>query len=132
MQYPFTMIARDAGVPEMGKGAPHPRAYGSCSRVLAHYVHDLGVVSLEDAIRKMTSLPAQRFQLRDRGLLQEGKAADIVLFDPEKIKSPSTFESPHAYTEGMEYVIVNGKPAVEKGKYNGERPGQILKGQGAK
>ncbi|MEK6478517.1 D-aminoacylase [Catalinimonas sp. 4WD22] len=132
MQYPFTMIARDAGVPEMGKGAPHPRAYGSCSRVLAHYVHELGVVSLEDAIRKMTSLPAQRFQLRDRGLLQEGKAADIVLFDPEKIKSPSTFESPHAYTEGMEYVIVNGKPAVEKGKYNGERPGQILKGQGAK
>ncbi|MDF9798635.1 N-acyl-D-amino-acid deacylase [Catalinimonas alkaloidigena] len=132
MRYPFTMIARDAGVPEMGKGAPHPRAYGSCSRVLAHYVHELGVISLEDAIRKMTSLPAQRFQLRDRGLLQEGKAADILLFDLEEINSPSTFESPHAYSEGMEYVIVNGKPAVEKGKYNGERPGQLLKGQEAK
>ncbi|WPP49041.1 N-acyl-D-amino-acid deacylase family protein [Catalinimonas niigatensis] len=132
MQYPFTMIARDAGVAEMGKGAPHPRAYGSCSRVLAHYVHDLGVVSLEDAIRKMTSLPAQRFQLRDRGLLQESKAADIVLFDPTKIKSPSTFESPHAYSEGMLYVIVNGEITVEKGKYKGARAGQILKGKGAR
>ncbi|MFP4088717.1 MAG: N-acyl-D-amino-acid deacylase family protein [Cyclobacteriaceae bacterium] len=129
MRYPFTMIARDAGVPEMDKGAPHPRAYGSACRVLGQYVRELGVLGLEDAVRKMTSLPAQRFRLKERGLLQEGKAADILLFDADKVKSNATFEKPHAYSGGMEYVIVNGIVAIEKGKYTGKRAGQVLRHQ---
>jgi N-acyl-D-aspartate/D-glutamate deacylase len=89
-------------------------------RVLAHHVRELGVLRLEDVERKVTSVPAQRFGFRDRGLLQEGKAADILLFDPTKVESPATFKAPPAYAEGIEYVIINGKMVVEQAGYNGK------------
>ncbi|MEZ4851120.1 MAG: D-aminoacylase [Bacteroidia bacterium] len=130
MQYPLSMVARDAGIPEFGTSSPHPRTYGSCGRVLGHYVRELNVIRLEDAIRKMTSLPAQRFQFTDRGLIQTGKVADLVIFDPNEIRSEATFEKPHSYTKGMSYVLVNGVIVIEEGKHNGRKPGVIIKGQG--
>lgn len=91
-------------------------------------MRELKTITLEDAIRKMTSLPARRFSLNDRGLLLPGMAADIVIFDSEKIIDKATFDKSHAYAEGMDYVLVNGIPVVEKGKHNGMKPGKPLKG----
>ena len=130
MQYPFTMIASDAGVARFGEGSPHPRTYGTNARVLGHYVRDLKALRLEDAIRKMTSLPAQRFQLRDRGLIREGMVADIVVFDEHAISDESTFTRPHAYSKGFTHVFVNGVLTISKGRHTGARCGQILKGPG--
>ena len=127
MRYPHTMIASDAGIPEFGKSVPHPRAYGTNSRVLGHYVRELKNLHLEDAIRKMTSLPAQRFQLKGRGLLMPGMAADIVIFDPDTIQDKATFDAPHAYAEGFSYVLVNGQFVLREGKYIGTKSGQVLK-----
>ena len=127
MRYPYTMIASDAGIPQFGYSMPHPRAYGTNSRVLGHYVRELNNLELEDAIRKMTSLPAQRFQLSDRGLLRPGMAADIVIFDPDTVTDKASFDAPHAYAEGFSYVIVNGQVVVEKGKHLGTRSGQVLR-----
>ena len=126
MQYPFSMIARDSGVPAFGKNVPHPRTYGSCARVLGHYVREEKTIRLEDAIRKMTSLPAQRFQLKNRGVLAIGNIADVVLFDAEKIHSPATFEKPHAYSVGMRYVLVNGQLVIEDGLHNGTKAGVVI------
>ena len=131
MQYPFGMFASDAGIARFGEGSPHPRTYGTNARVLGHYVRDLKVIRLEEAIRRMTSLPAQKFQLRDRGLLHEGSAADLVVFDEESVSDVSTFTKPHAYAKGFAYVIVNGTITVANGKHTGARSGQILKGPGA-
>jgi N-acyl-D-amino-acid deacylase len=128
LQYPFTMVASDSGIREFGAGVPHPRGYGSNARVLSYYVREKKVISLEDAIRRMTSLPAQKFGLSDRGLLKPGMKADLVVFDPAVIRDMSTFEKPHAYTKGMAYVLVNGKVTVEAGKHTGERNGKILFG----
>lgn len=108
-------------------GRPHPRAYGSFPRVLGRYVRDKGVLSLEEAVRKMTSLPAQRFGLMDRGLLRPGLAADITIFDPRSIMDKATFEDPRRFPEGIEYVIVNGEIAVEEGSYKGIRAGRVLR-----
>lgn len=113
-------------------GAPHPRAYGTNARVLGRYVRELKTIALEDAIRKMTSLPARRFNLTDRGLLLPGMAADIVIFDPDKIMDKATFDKSHAYAEGMDYVFVNGAPVIENGKHNGTKPGKPLKNKGKK
>lgn len=132
MQFPYAMVASDAGIPAFGRGAPHPRAYGTNARVLGHYVRELKTITLEDAVRKMTSLPARRFNLNDRGLLLPGMAADIVIFDPNKIIDKATFDKSHAYAEGMDYVLVNGIAVVEKGKHNGAKPGKPLKGSGKK
>lgn len=130
MQYPFTMVTSDGGIREFGKGVPHPRSYGTNARVLSHYVRDRKIIILEDAIRRMTSLPAQKFNLSDRGLLRKGMLADIVVFDPNTIKDLSTFEKPHAYSKGVEYVLVNGKLTLEKGKHTGVRNGTVLYGPG--
>lgn len=130
MQYPFTMVTSDGGIREFGVGVPHPRSYGTNARVLSHYVRDRKIILLEDAIRRMTSLPAQKFNLSDRGLLRKGLIADIVVFDPNTIKDLSTFEKPHAYSKGMEYVLVNGQLTLEKGKHTGVRNGGILYGAG--
>ncbi len=132
MQYPYNMFASDAGIARFGSGVPHPRSYGTNSRVLGTYVRDLKVISLEEAIRRMTSLPAQKFNLRDRGLIHKGLAADLVIFDPQKVGDKSTFTQPHAYAEGFEYVIVNGKITAQQGKHTGERNGQFVKGPAAK
>ncbi len=128
MQYPFNMFASDAGIARYGSGMPHPRAYGTNARVLGQYVRLLKVSPLEEAIRRMTSLPAQKFQLRDRGLLREGMAADLVVFDEATVGDQATFTKPHGYSNGFHYVIVNGKVTSEKGKHTGVRSGQVLKG----
>ena len=128
MQYPFTMIASDSGIREFGAGVPHPRGYGSNARVLAKYVRERKVISLEDAIRRMTSLPAQKFGFKNRGLLREGMAADIIIFDAETVNDQSTYEKPHAYTTGIQYVIVNGKITLNNSKHIGVRNGKILHG----
>lgn len=127
MQYPFNMFACDATIRVMGAGMPHPRGYGTNARVLGKYVREEKVISLEEAIRRMTSLPAQKFQLHDRGLLKEGMAADIVIFDEQTVKDLSTFEKPHAYSTGFQYVIVNGKLTVDNAKHTGVRNGMALR-----
>jgi N-acyl-D-amino-acid deacylase len=127
MQYPFNMFASDASIRVFGSGNPHPRGYGTNARVLSKYVRDEKVLSLEEAIRRMTSLPAQKFQLKNRGLLKEGFAADIVIFDAEKINDLSTYEKPHQYTTGFQYVLVNGQMTIDEGKHNSTRAGISLK-----
>ena len=128
MKYPFAMTASDAGIVEFGKNMPHPRAYGTNARVLGKYVRERKVIGLEEAIRKMTSLPAQKFKFKDRGLLREGFAADIVVFDEAEVIDMATFEKPHAYSKGFKYVIVNGEVVVDEGKHTGMRSGVVLKG----
>src|ERR1051325_620088 len=108
MRYPNTAVASDGGVREFGVGAPHPRSYGNNARVLAEDVREQHVLTLEDAIRRMTSLPARTFHFRDRGILREGAAADLVVFDPSRVQDKATFEKPHQYSEGFDYVLVNG------------------------
>ncbi|HMO32679.1 MAG TPA: D-aminoacylase [Lacibacter sp.] len=130
MQYPFNMFASDASIRIFGAGVPHPRGYGTNARVLGKYVREEKVISLEEAIRRMTSLPAQKFQLKDRGLLREGMAADIVVFDPATVQDLSTFDQPHQYSTGFSFVLVNGKLTLENGKHNGVRGGVTLKGPG--
>jgi N-acyl-D-amino-acid deacylase len=127
MRYPFTAIASDGSVTELGQGSPHPRSYGTNARVLAEYVRSRGVLTLEDAIRRMTSLPARTFGLRDRGLVREGMAADLVLFDPARVRDRSTFTQPHQYSEGFDFVWVNGQFVVDNGKLTAARPGQPLR-----
>ncbi|RMG04795.1 MAG: D-aminoacylase, partial [Acidobacteria bacterium] len=127
---PFTMFASDSGVRTFGRGVPHPRGYGNNARVLGEYVRNLKLISLEDAIRKMTSLPAKVFQIRDRGLLLEGFFADIVIFDEKKIIDKATFENPHQYPEGISYVIVNGQIVLNEKGLTGNKPGTPLFGPG--
>lgn len=131
LQYPYSMVASDAGVIEFGSGVPHPRGYGTNARVLGRYVREKKILRLEEAIRKMTSLPAQRFRFTDRGLLRPGMWADIVVFDENTVADRATFEKPHAYSVGFEFVLVNGRVVIERGRHTGERPGQILLGPGA-
>lgn len=130
MQYPFNMFASDASIRVLNAGMPHPRGYGTNARVLSKYVREEKIISLEEAIRRMTSLPAQKFQLHDRGLLREGYAADIVIFNENEVKDLSTFDKPHAYSKGFHYVIVNGMLIVENEKHNGNRAGKALYGPG--
>ncbi len=132
MQHPNTMIACDSGLREFGKDVPHPRGYGNNARVLGRYVRELKTLRLEDAIRKMTSLPANTFQLRDRGLIREGGWADIVVFDPEKISDPAAYNDPHHYAVGIPYVLVNGVAVVANGEHTGAKPGQGLRHQSVK
>ncbi len=129
MKYPYNMFASDAGIRVFGQGSPHPRGYGTNARILSKYVRDEKVLSLEEAIRRMTSLPAQKFQLRNRGLLREGFAADIVVFDEKEVKDLSTYQKPHQYSTGFKYVIVNGQLCVEDGKQNNVRSGETLRKQ---
>lgn len=127
MQYPFNMFASDASIRVFGQGAPHPRGYGTNARVLGKYVREEKVITLEDAVRRMTSLPAQKFGLKDRGLLREGFAADLVVFDEKEVSDVSTYNKPHAYSIGFRYVLVNGKVIIDEGKHTGERSGTTLK-----
>ena len=127
LRYPNTAIASDGGIREFGSGMPHPRSYGTNARVLAEFVRNRGTLTLEDAVRRMTSLPARTFRFTDRGLLREGYAADVLVFDPAKVKDLSTYADPHHYTEGFDHVLVNGVPVVSEGKLNEVRPGRILR-----
>jgi len=127
---PFTMVASDSGVQQRGRGAPHPRGYGNNARVLARYVREKKIISLEDAIRKMTSLPAATFNLWDRGLIRPRMAADIVIFDEQKVQDRATFDNPHQFAEGFAYVIVNGKTVIDSGQHTQSKPGRALYGPG--
>ena len=127
---PYTMIASDSGVIRMNNGAPHPRGYGNNARVLASYVRDKKLIGLEDAVRKMTSLPAATFRLWDRGIIRPGMAADIVIFDENKVADLATFDKPHQYSTGFACVIVNGKLVIEEGHHTRATPGRALYGPG--
>lgn len=127
MRWPLTAIASDGGVTEPGAGNPHPRSYGTNARVLGEYVRVRGVLTLEDAIRRMTSLPAHTFGLKDRGLLKPGMAADLVIFDPARVADRATYTKPHQYSEGFDFVVVNGKLAVDEGKVTATRYGHPLR-----
>lgn len=128
LRSPYTMIASDGEIPAFGKGAPHPRSYGTFARVLAVYVRERGVLTLEEAVRKMTSLPAQRLGLADRGLLRPGMKADLVLFDPDAVRDVASFAAPHAYAEGFAAVVVNGMIVFDGQAMTGARPGRVLYG----
>ena len=128
MRWPLSAVASDTVYGGFGEGVPHPRNYGTNARVLAEFVRVRGVLTLEDAVRKMTSLPARTFGLRNRGLIREGMVADILIFDPAKVQDKATYEKPHRYSEGFDWVIVNGVPVVEEGRRRkGVRPGRILR-----
>jgi N-acyl-D-amino-acid deacylase len=129
MRYPFNMIGADGGVQD-GQGMPHPRSYGTNARVLGKYVREEKVIRLEDAVRRMTSLAAQKFQLKDRGQLREGFAADIVIFDENTVIDKATFENPHQFSVGFSHVLVNGVATITDGKHTGARAGQALRGPG--
>jgi dihydroorotase/N-acyl-D-amino-acid deacylase len=128
LTHPATMVASDGGIVIFGEGHPHPRSYGTFARVLGHYVRERGVLRLEEAVRKMTSFPAQRLGLADRGVLRPGMKADIAVFDPERVRDAATFERPHQYAEGFSLVLVNGQVVFENGRITGARPGRVLYG----
>jgi len=125
------MVASDGGIIKFGDGMPHPRSYGTNARVLGHFVREKKVLRLEEAIRKMTSLPAQRFGFSDRGLIRPGMRADVVVFDETTVTDKSTFEKPHAYSTGIHYVFVNGNIVINHENHTGARPGQIILGPAA-
>jgi dihydroorotase/N-acyl-D-amino-acid deacylase len=134
LQQPWVSINCDSPgtAPEgiLGQDHPHPRAYGTFPRILRKYVREERRLTLEDAIRKFTSLPAQRMRLGDRGVLKKGMWADIVVFDPDSVRDRATFEQPHQLSEGMHWVLVNGVPVIAEGKATGARPGKVLRGPG--
>jgi len=131
LQAPFGMIGSDGSLTALGDGSPHPRAYGTYPRVLGHYVRDRKVLTLEEAIRKMTSFPASRLGLTDRGVLKTGLAADITVFDPATIADRSTYADPHHYSVGVRHVLVNGRLTVTDGAHTGVRAGRVRLGPGA-
>ena len=126
MKYPHTMIASDGRLSEPGVGHPHPRAYGTFPRVLGKYVREDKVLELSEAIYKMTHLPAIAFGINDRGLIKKGMKADITIFDKNTVKDNATFTSPHQYPDGIKYVIVNGKLAVDDFNFMGLKAGEVL------
>ena len=127
MRHPQTMIASDGRLSRPGEGHPHPRAYGTFPRVLGRYVRELQVLTLEDAVKKMTSMPADRLGMADRGRIAEGAAADITIFDPATVADQATFEAPHQYPVGIKWVIVNGTMALDTTGVTGNRGGRALR-----
>lgn len=127
MKHPQTMIASDGRLVKLGDGHPHPRWYGTFPRVLGRYVRERNVLQLKEALHKMTYLPAQALGLKNRGLIREGYKADLTLFDPKTVLDKATFEKPHQYSEGIEYVVVNGRLAVDQGVFKPIKSGTVLK-----
>lgn len=130
MKLSYNMFASDGGIQEPDRGVPHPRNYGTFPRVISHYVREKGVLHLEDAIRKMTSLPAQVFRLKNRGLLREGMCADITIFDYRRFQDKATYSQPHQYSQGLVWVLVNGEVVVDNNVHKGRRSGRVLYGSG--
>jgi N-acyl-D-amino-acid deacylase len=130
----WVSFGSDAGAPATEgvflKTSTHPRAYGTFARVIGKYVREEGVLSLEEAIRRMTSQPAQNISIRNRGQLTEGFFADIVVFDPDAVQDFATFENPHQYSTGVEHVIVNGVQVLKDGEHTGATPGRVVRGPG--
>jgi N-acyl-D-amino-acid deacylase len=134
LQQPWVSVDNDSSgtSPEglLGEEHPHPRAYGTFPRILRKYVREEKKLTLEEALRKFSSLPAQRMRLADRGVVKQGMWADVVIFDPETIRDLATFDDPNQLSQGMEYVLVNGVPVIEGGKMTGALPGKVLRGAG--
>ena len=130
-RYPNTAVTSDGTSMSYGRGQPHPRSYGTNARVLADFMRDRKILTLEDAIRRMTSLPARTFSFHDRGIVRPGFIADLVLFDPAIVADQATFEDPHQYSVGFDYVIVNGAAVVADGEMTDKRFGKFVKGPGA-
>jgi len=124
-----TALNADPRSPLSG-GKPHPRSYGTFTRVLGRYVREQNVIGIEDAVRKMTSLAAQQMGIQDRGLLRRNMKADVVILDERTVIDRATFENPHQYGEGIDYVIVNGRVVLDQGRHTGERPGLVIVGPG--
>ncbi|HUF48229.1 MAG TPA: D-aminoacylase [Vicinamibacterales bacterium] len=129
MRDPFVSIASDAGVIEPGRGVPHPRGSGNTARVLGTYVRERGVLTLEEAVRRMTSLPARHFRLAGRGEVRVGAPADLVVFDPARVADRATYSQPHASPAGMALVVVNGVVVVREGQHTGARQGSVVRRQ---
>jgi N-acyl-D-aspartate/D-glutamate deacylase len=133
MRLPWVAVASDGSAINLdAPGVPHPRNYSTNVRVLGHYVRDQHVLTLPEAVRKMTSLPAQILGLKDRGTIKEGNAADLALVDPGRVRETNSFEKPKSYAEGVPYVIVNGVVVIDNGQHTGARPGRALRGPGYK
>jgi dihydroorotase/N-acyl-D-amino-acid deacylase len=130
MRHPQVMIASDGRLSTPGDGHPHPRSYGTFPRVLGRYVREQRALTLEQAVHKMTGMPAARLGLADRGVLRDGAVADVVVFDPATIADRATFEAPHQYATGIDYVLVNGTVAVDRGRFMDRRPGRVLRRRG--
>lgn len=126
MQQPWTMTASDGSLEAPGEGVPHPRSYGTFPRKIRRHVFERGTITLEQAIHSMTGLPANAFRLRDRGRLQPGQWADIVVFDAARVRDLATYEQPQQLAEGMVHVLVNGRAAIRDGRFTGERAGRVL------
>ncbi len=130
MRQPWVSIASDgSAISKDAPGVPHPREFSTNARVLGYYVREQHILTLEDAIRKMTSLPAQILGLPDRGQIRAGFAADVVLFDPDKVRETSSYEKPKSYPDGIPYVLVNGVAVVDKSQHTGARPGKVIRGR---
>ncbi len=127
MSHPQTMIASDGRLVKFGDAHPHPRWYGTFPRVLGRYVREKKLITLHEALLKMTSMPAKRLGLKDRGVIKQGNYADITLFDPLTVIDNATFEKPHQYPSGIEWVIVNGTVVIENGEFSSNRPGKVLR-----
>jgi len=134
LEQPWVSVDNDSSgtSPEgiLGEEHPHPRAYGTFPRILRKYVREEKKLTLEEAIRKFSALPAQRMRLTDRGVLKQGMWADVVVFDPKTVRDVATFDDPNRLSEGMEYVLINGVPVIENGKMTGALPGKVLRGAG--
>jgi N-acyl-D-aspartate/D-glutamate deacylase len=130
MKHPSVSHASDGGITKLDVGKPHPRNYGTFPRVLRLYVREKGILTFEEAIRKMSSLPASRLGLTDRGCIKEGCYADIVIVDPDKVSDTATWKNPHSYPTGISYVLVNGQPVIENNKFPGVYPGVVIYGTG--
>jgi dihydroorotase/N-acyl-D-amino-acid deacylase len=128
LRHPATMIGSDGEVTVFGRASPHPRSYGTFVRVLGRYVRELEIITLEDAVRKMSAYPAQRIGLADRGVLRQGMKADLVVFDPATVADRATFEEPHQFPTGVSAVVVNGEVVVEGSRITDARPGRVLFG----
>jgi N-acyl-D-aspartate/D-glutamate deacylase len=131
MRSPFTMIASDGDIPVFGQAAPHPRSYGTFARVLGVYVREQHVITLEDAVHKMSGYPAGRLKIWDRGMLRPGMKADVIVFDPAMVGDRATYDKPHQYSVGVHEVIVNGKLVLHEDKVTAERPGRVIEGPAA-
>ena len=129
LKYPPTVIVSDGELTTFNEGKPHPGCYGAFPRVLKTYVREKGILTFQEAIRKMTWLPAKRLGLKERGCIAEGFYADITIVDPVSVGDMGTWQNPHRYPQGIPYVLVNGKPVVENNEFQGFYPGMVIYGK---
>ena len=136
LQRPYVSIGSDGGAMALTKTflsrGTHPRAYGTFARFLGKYIREDKLMTLEEAVRRLTSLPASHLKILKRGALKKGHYADVVVFDPEKIRDHATFDNPHQYSTGVSHVFVNGVPVLKDGEHTGAKPGRVVRGPGYK